>query len=81
MSEVTEAYASGKAVGRCQGARDIEVAIALDNKEASLRIAQHTQAKMPSWGEVTRGITFSTVGERDVAAEVFSRVARHFGCA
>jgi len=42
---------------------------------------QHTQAKMPSWGEVTNGITFSTVGERDVAAEVFSRVARHFGCA
>jgi len=81
MSEVTEAYESGKAVGRCQGAREMEVAIALDNKEASLRIAQHTQAKMPSWGDVTNGITFSTVGERDVAAEVFSRVARHFGCA
>ena len=42
---------------------------------------QHTQAKMPSWGDVTKGITFSTVGERDVAAEVFSRIARHFGCA
>ena len=44
MSEVTEAYESGKAVGRCQGARDMEMAIALDNKEASLRIAQQTKA-------------------------------------
>jgi len=42
---------------------------------------QHAQVKMPSWGDVTRDITFSTVGERDVAAEVFSRVARHFGYA
>ena len=40
MSDIKEAYESGKAVGRCQGARDMEVAIALDNKEASLRIAQ-----------------------------------------
>lgn len=44
MSEVTEAYESGKVVGRCQGVREMEVAIALDNKEASLRIAQHTHA-------------------------------------
>ena len=52
-----------------------------DTVEETLHIKQHTQAKMPSWGDVTKGITFSTVGERDVAAEVFSRVARHFGCA
>ena len=42
---------------------------------------QHTQVKMPSWSDVTKDITFSTVGERDVAAEVFSRIARHFGYA
>jgi hypothetical protein len=77
MSEITEAYESGKAVGRCQGVRDMEAAIAL-GKEASFRIAQHTQAKMPSWSDVTSDIIFSTTGERDVAAEVFSRIAHHF---
>ena len=53
----------------------------LKKAESPATDTQHTQAKMPSWGDVTKGITFSTVSERDVAAEVFSRVARHFGCA
>jgi len=44
MSDIKEAYESGKAVGRCQGAREMELAIVLDNKDASLRIAQHTKA-------------------------------------
>lgn len=42
---------------------------------------QHTQAKMPSWGEVTVGVKFATRGERDVAADIYSTIARHFGCA
>ena len=42
---------------------------------------QHTQAKMPSWGDITNGITFKTRDERDVAAEVFAKIVRHFGCA
>ena len=48
MSDTKEAYESGKAVGRCQGAREMELAIALDNKAASLRINQQPQPKMPS---------------------------------
>lgn len=64
----SEAYSGGEDLPPC-------------TKESQTTDTQHTQAKMLSWGEVTKGITFSTVGERDVAAEVFSRVARHFGCA
>ena len=46
MSDTKEAYESGKAVGRCQGAREMELAIALDNKAASLRINQQPQPKI-----------------------------------
>jgi hypothetical protein len=53
----------------------------LNTAESPATDRQHTQAKMPSWGEVTVGVKFATRGERDVAADIYSTIARHFGCA
>lgn len=68
MSEVTEAYESGKAVGRCQGARDMELAIALDNIEHAQRShnSQSTQAILEIAAQIERGSSLVASTDPDV---------------
>ena len=49
MSDIKEAYESGKAVGRCQGARDMEVAIAMDVVKEILLLKQSHYECEDSW--------------------------------
>lgn len=76
MSEIKDAYESGKVVGRCQGAREMELAIALDAKDASLSINQQSRLELPCESDFMAWCSLQNYNLAD-AASIYQYIARH----